>query len=361
MMLPLKIFTCPSRRDRRLDVNHHETAPMAAIASAPHSLPDADQEQSGALSTFRGAISYATFAIKVSLRDRTVIWLGILFMAMVCVSAYLGWTATRTVDKIYDQAAIALQAEGKEIPPNPVQEISPLSMLRNLTTYIALLGALVAIVLGGHLITQDRKSGVFPLIASRAVPRIAYALGKISALAAAIVGVLAVAALVNAIAILVLPSAPVTADTWLRLCAFYGISALYLFTFGLMAMASAAWARSESMGLLIPVTVWLAMTFVLPQLSANINPMAALNPISSLTGAPSGSFFETAGPLLAPLSLTSTYREIAASILGILPVGLEGLGVMSRTLTLVAADLLMGATAVSCILLLDATRSDVDE
>lgn len=342
-------------------MNRHEIMPTATIASAPHPISDTDQDQPVALSTFRGAVSCATFAIKVSFRDRTVIWLGILFMAMVCVSAYLGWTATQTIDKIYAQAIIALQAEGKEIPSNPVQEISPLSMLRNLTTYIALLGALVAIVLGGHLITQDRKSGVFPLIASRAVPRLGYALGKVSALAIAIVGTLAVAAVVNAIAILVLPSAPVTADTWLGLCAFYGMSALFLYTFGLMAMASAAWARSEAMGLLIPITVWLAMTFVLPQLSANINPMAALNPINSLAEAPSGAFFETIGPLLAPLSLTSTYKEVAASILGILPNGLEELGIMSRTLTLIAANILMGATAVSCILLLDATRSDVDE
>lgn len=337
------------------------TMQPAAIASAPRPLPGEIPARTPTLSTLKSAVTFAAFALRVSFRDRTVIWLGILFMAMVLVSAYLGWSATRTIDKVYAQAVIALQAEGQEIPPNPVHEISPLSMLRNLTTYVALLGALVSIVLGGHLIMEDRKSGVLPLIASRPVPRVAYALGKVGALAGAIAGTLVVAALMNAITILVLPSAPVVADTWLGLCAFYGISALLLLAFGLMAMASAAWSRSESMGLLIPVSVWLAMTFVFPQLGANINPMAALNPISALTSPPSGRFFEIMGPLLAPFSLTSEYREAAASILGILPDDLAGSGVMNRILRLAAADVLMGVAAVSCIILLDATRSDVDE
>ena len=101
--------------------------------------------------------------LRIIRHDKTVLWLALLFMVMVLLSAYLGWSANHTINQIYAKAVLLFQAEGRVVPPNPVHDTSPLSMLRNMTTYISLLGALVAIVLGTQMVAEDRRSGVFSL------------------------------------------------------------------------------------------------------------------------------------------------------------------------------------------------------
>ncbi|WP_068979429.1 ABC transporter permease [Aeromonas sp. EERV15] len=303
----------------------------------------------------------AANTLRVALRDRTVIWLAFLFMAMVLLSAYLGWSATETVNQIYAKALPLLQLDGRPIPANPTIDMPPLSMLRNMTTYISLLGALVAIVLGFQMISEDLRSGVFPLISSRPIGRTRYAVGKIAALVVSIGGLLFLAAGTTALTVLLMPGVHLSPVDWVSLLRFYGVSALFLTAFGLMAMASAAWNRSESVGLLVPVTVWLVLTFVFPQLSANINPMAALNPVKAMVAPPAGAFFDLVGTALAPLSLVSAYRDVAATILGFTPADRSSLGMTGGMALMLAANLLLGALSITALRRLDGTRSNSDE
>jgi ABC-type transport system involved in multi-copper enzyme maturation permease subunit len=296
-----------------------------------------------------------------AVRDRTVLVLALMFMAMVLLSAYLGWSATSTVHAIYTKAVIALQADGRPVPADPVNQASPLAMLRNMTTYVSLLGALVAIVLGHQMINEDRRLGVFPLIASRPNGRLSYALGKIGALMLTLSVLLLVAAATNAVTMLILPGSAPSAAEWLGFLGFYAISAVFLLIFGLLAMTSAGFARSDTMGVLFPVTVWLALTFVLPQITSNINPMAALNPVKAMVPPPDGWFFTLTGPLLAPVSLTSTYRDLSATILGFAPADSASLGKAAGFASLVVANLCVGLAAAFSLFRLDPTRSETDE
>ena len=109
------------------------------------------------------------------LRERTVALLSLMFVVLVLISAWLGWSATATVNRIYLDAAAFLQAAGKPVPTNPVLDISPLSLMRNMSVYVALIGALSAIVIGNRLVGLDRKAGVLPLIGIRPLGRNAYA------------------------------------------------------------------------------------------------------------------------------------------------------------------------------------------
>jgi hypothetical protein len=93
--------------------------------------------------------------------------LTLMFVALVMVSAWLGWSATATVNRIYVNAAAFLAASGKPVPSNPVNDISPLSLMRNMAVYVSLIGVLAAIVIGNRLVALDRRSGVLPLIGSR--------------------------------------------------------------------------------------------------------------------------------------------------------------------------------------------------
>ena len=140
------------------------------------------------------------------LRERTVALLSGMFVALVLISAWLGWSATSTVNRIYLDAAAFLQAAGQPVPTNPVLDISPLSLMRNMSVYVALIGALSAIVIGNRLIGLDRKAGVLPLIGSRPLGRNAYAGGTIAALTGLILTLAAVAALVAVATFLLLPA-----------------------------------------------------------------------------------------------------------------------------------------------------------
>lgn len=57
------------------------------------------------------------------------------------------------------------------MPTNPVLDISSLSLMCNMAVYVALIGALAAIVIGDRLVGIDRKAGVLPLIGSRPLGR----------------------------------------------------------------------------------------------------------------------------------------------------------------------------------------------
>ena len=270
---------------------------------------------------FTPARLIANQSIRFVLRERTVALLAVMFVVLVLISAWLGWQATATVNRIYLDAAAFLQTSGQPVPTNPVLDISPLSLMRNMSVYVSLIGALAAIVIGNRLVTLDRKAGVLPLIGSRPLTATAYARGKIGALAVVILGLSVIAGLVSVLTFALLPAISVTAAQWLQLSGFFGLSALYMMIFGLTGLAAGGIARSESVGLLVPVTIWLTLTFILPQLTGNLNPTAAINPVTALAAPPDTAFFHATGQFLGSVSLADAYKFSAARMLDLLPAG----------------------------------------
>ncbi len=298
----------------------------------------------------------ANFALKAGARDNTVVLLTLLFFIMVLVSAYLGWSATDTVNAIYAKTIPVLLAQGKPIPPNPVGDTPVLSLFRNMVTYVGLLGALAALVLGHQTVAADRKGGVMPLLFSRPVSRTGIALGKIAAIIFSIAAALAAAGLVNALTMLMLPGLSLTGTVWLGLLMFYGVSALYMVAFGLLGAVSAAAFKTEAMALLVPITIWLALTFIVPQMTANIGPMAALNPQSANLVVPTGTFFDIASAILGPVSIAESYRYLASSILEITP-GAGRTTVEGALLALILANLALAWAFILTVKKFDACRS----
>ena len=302
----------------------------------------------------------ASQSARFVLRERTVALLAVLFVVLVLISAWLGWQATSTVNQIYLQAAAFLAAAGQPVPSNPVLEISPLALMRNMSVYVALIGALAAIVIGNRLVSIDRKAGVLPLIGIRPLHRSAYADGKIAALLGLVLGLIAVAALMAVTTLLLLPALRLTSAQWLQLAGFMAISALYMACFGLIGLAAAAWAKSETVGLLLPVTLWLTASFILPQLTANLNPTAAINPISALAAAPDNGFFQLSGALLGPLSVADAYKFASANLLDYLPQGLSSPSVISPVASLILLTLAAGGLAWRALTRMAMTQGEFD-
>ena len=249
------------------------------------------------------------------LQQKTVWLFVILFVLLVMMSAYLGWSANTTVDSIYTDAKQYLIATGATIPPNPVLDNSPLSMLRNLTVYFGLIGVLVAIVMGYQLIAEDRKSGVLPLIASRIRTRGEYTLAKIAVFSAVLAGLTALSLLICSLVLALLPSISVSVGQWIHLFEFHLLAYSYMLTFGFLTIGCTTTAKKQSIALLIPVSIWLIVTFILPSLTTNINPTAAINPISTLAAVPDSEFFSLMSRYLAPVSLAQNFDALSAQLL----------------------------------------------
>ena len=292
------------------------------------------------------------------LRERTVALLAVLFVSLVLMSAWLGWQATATVDRVYLDAAAFLQKSGQPVPANPVLDISPLSLMRNMSVYVALIGALSAIVIGNRLVGLDRKAGVLPLIGIRPFSRATYAAGKIAALAGLILLLVLVSSAIAVVTFLLLPAVVLSSAQWAQLSGFMGVSALYMAIFGLVGLGAGAAARSETVGLLVPVTLWLTLTFILPQLTANLNPTAAINPISALARPPDTPFFQAAGQILGPFSLADAYKFASAALLDYLPQGIVSPSFIPPVTDLVLATLLATAFAWRALTRLSMAQGD---
>jgi len=298
--------------------------------------------------------------IATGFRDRTIVLIALLFLVLVMISAYLGWSATTTVDNIYKAAVTFMAANGQTVPPNPVLQQSPLGLLRNMATYVSLIGALAAIVLGNQLIADDRRAGLLPLIGSRPAERRNYGMGKALALLALLAFLVVFAAIINTATFSLLPQFRLDATGWLKLGEFYGLSWLYMAIFGFLGMLFAARSKSETVGLLVPVTIWLVMTFVMAQLTSNINPVAALNPVSALAAPPDGSFFAFTGQYLAPFSLAEAYRVLSAQLLDFMPPDYVVRAVISPLATLGIAAIAAGAVAVIAVARMDMSKGGYD-
>lgn len=302
----------------------------------------------------------STQALASLARERTVALVAVLFAALVLVSAYLGWAATDTVNAIYADAATYLKSTGQPVPPNPVTEGSPLALLRNLSVYVSLIGAFVAIVIGQRLIEIDRRAGVLPLVATRPVDRLAYTRGKIAALAMATGALTVLAAVVSAATLVILPAVQVAPTEWLHFAAFFVLAWGYMLTFGLVSLGATARLSAPAAGLLAATVIWLAVTFVLPALTGNITPTAAINPVSALAAAPDTALFHAFGDLLGPLSLAESFKYLSAELMGYLPAGMTPRGVVPPLVDLAAALGLAGAAALAGCLALDPTEGGPD-
>lgn len=302
----------------------------------------------------------AAQSVRLALREGTVLLMVGLFGVLVLLSAWLGWQATATVNRIYSDAAAFLASAGKPVPTNPVLDTSPLILMRNMSVYVILIGALCAIVIGNRLVALDRKAGVLALVAVRVPGRAGYATGKMLALAVLVLALMGVAALIGCATLLALPATTIAAQGWLQLAGFFGLSALYMGLFGLIALTATAASGSESVGLLIPVTIWLALTFILPALTLNLTPTAVLNPISALATPPDIGFFHATGLLLGPFSLAENYGALSARLLDYRPAAWVSRAAIPPMISLLLAFALAAWAARRALILLTPTSEGYD-
>lgn len=246
-------------------------------------------------------------------RQRVFVGLLVMFMAMTAVAGLLGWSSHQTIVRVYKEAVSLLASRGQGAPPNPFLLKPELSQLSNMVIYVPLLGALLALLVGHLSIAEDATTGLGRLIFSRPVSRRGYVWGKVIAGAAVMGGVLIVGFLVSTISLSLIDGGFPSTPNLGRLLLFYGLSWLYLMVFVLIGMVAMLATRRRSPALLTAIGAWLVVTFVIPQFTSGLRPVASLNPIVDPVSTSQRFFQVTANA--RPLSIVEQYKTASGQIL----------------------------------------------
>lgn len=248
--------------------------------------------------------------IRAAFRERLAIALLLVFLGMTLVSAAIGWSSHNTVMSVYDQTVLEL---GRDVP-NPFANVSALEVIKNSIIYVVLIGALLAVVAGVRAGVRDRKSRVTDLILSRPVGARSYMAGKLMGVQAWLGIVLVAALAVSWLSVWVISRSPLgVADTG-ALIGFFALAWVFLLPFSAMGLIAGSRSRHESTALLVPILIWVAITFAIPQLGTAQNPTALLNPVPSAIST-ADLFFKVNHALFQPISMTEHFKHLSGVIM----------------------------------------------
>jgi len=253
---------------------------------------------------------------KTLFKENTFTVLLIIFILMTIFSTYIGWSAKNTIIKVYQETVKEISLKGiKEIPPNPFTGIPDLSILKNMIVYVFLIGSLLALVIGNNAFIRDRRSGVLRIIFSKFISKQSYIFGKIVGIFETLLLVVFISFLLSLFSTVLISGHFLTPIEILKLSGFYAISLVYLFIFSMVGLYFAINSDGESIALLIPVIIWVIITFVIPQITSSLVPTALLNPTNIQAVTPHSNFFHILQMVIRPFSISESYKEISDILL----------------------------------------------
>ncbi len=288
----------------------------------------------------------ALMEVKLLLREKLVLLIGLIFVGLTIAASFIGWSTSNTINHAYDLSQPFL-AQGASLPPNPFANVSHLSLQRNIGMYFFLIGSLLAIVIGYRSTLRDRLTHVSALVMTRRLSKRQFVTAKSIAVGLILLCILFVSFLCSIVVSSLVPELHLTGTQVLHLALFYGLSWVYLITFGLIGVMSGLLAKNQTMALLVPVTVWVIIGFVIPQVISGLEPTALLNPVSITAIDQPRSFFTDIQNVIGPFSFAQNYRAAANSILefagssvqiGVLVSSVFGAAIITGVTTIWAAD-----------------------
>lgn len=282
---------------------------------------------------------------------------GIL-LVMTALAGVIGWSSHNTIVRVYDEATKLLASQGQGAPPNPFDLKPTLSLLSNMTVYIPLIGALLALVIGHLSMIDDETEGIGRLLFTRPLARRDYIAGKTAAAAVVLAVTMAVSGLVSVVSIALVNSQMPTLAELSRVALFYGLSWLYLMVFALIGMVTVLLTTKRSLALLAAMGIWLVISFAVPQFTSGLNPVASLNPVLDPVSTSQAFFRFTANA--RPLSLVEQYKSASAQILATAPAESTG-ATLLRVLPIGGTAVLLGAAATGLVRRHDYSKGSSDE
>ncbi|PKQ16967.1 MAG: hypothetical protein CVT67_02135 [Actinobacteria bacterium HGW-Actinobacteria-7] len=254
---------------------------------------------------------------RTAVRNSMFVTITVLFLGLSVLSAYIGSTTKHAEMRIYNETVAKLTVQGvTQLPPKP--EIHALTMLGNLTEYVAIVGAILSVMLGYDAITRERESGGLQLILTRPVFRDRLITGKLLGNGLVIAMLLGIVFVFNLALLFLVGHAVPTFGEIARVALFIVAAFAYMMVFLITSMLLSINMKSSASVFLVSLVLWMTSAFVLPQMAQTL--MANSTVVNSVSGAtnqiPQDTAVSRAIDLLSP---TWHLRSIGGKLLEVTP------------------------------------------
>ena len=264
--------------------------------------------------------------ISDAFRNRLFLISMIMLLGLSLIAIGLGSLSVRTQMTDYLQSVQILTDLGRtDFPAAP--SLNPIAISKNFINYLAMVGALLAMILGFTAVNKERQAGTLRLILSRPVYRDQFLTGKVLGNAILLAALMTAVGLVTILAIGIIGKVWLTGDQIIRLALTMGMSWLYLMTFYLLAQFFALLLPNGNHALLLTIIVWLVFAFIFPQIGDTMDldnqlpggffATLGLDKAGEDKALQQFKWYETVRDGVEELSPTKHYERISYALLGI--------------------------------------------
>ncbi len=214
-------------------------------------------------------------------RNRLFVTIALLFLVLSILSVYIGSSTKKTEMRVYNERVAALTNQGySDLPPKPV--INTLTILFNLTEYISIVGAILAVVLGYNTLISEKESGTLKLILSRPVYRDWLITGKLLGNAAVIITLMVLVFVFNILLLILVGGILPTGIEVLRLFIFILLGFFYMLIFLSLSILLSIRLSNSSTVFMVSLVIWMLFSFVIPQMADAVKSNSTV--INSISG-----------------------------------------------------------------------------
>lgn len=215
---------------------------------------------------------------KAAFKDKVFLVITLLFLVLSIVSVYIGSSTKNALIKAYRDIVSILESQNaSSLPPAPV--IYPLTILANLSVYVSIIGAVLAIFLGFDSFSGERENGTLKLLLTRPLYRDQLVTGKLAGGALVICVLLGVTLIFNTLLFTLVSGMVPDFGELSRLALFITMAFAYMMVFYTATLFVSIRTGDRAFGFLLMMTIWVLVTFVMPQIADSQRNFAyALNP-----------------------------------------------------------------------------------
>lgn len=254
---------------------------------------------------------------KAAFRDNIFLIIIGLFVLLSIISVYIGSSTKNAELQAYQDIVQLLKGQGATNLPSP-PNIYPLSVLKNIISYVSMIGAVVAIFLGYESFSGERSSGTLKLIATRPVYRDQILTGKLLGGSMVIGILLGIILIFNMILFVLVSGMTPSINEIIRLFVFFIFAFVYMMIFYIATMYVSLKTNDSAFGFMLMMIIWLTISFVVPQLAESQRSFVyALNATAqTVTQVPSDTVVSQAIELFSP---AVQFQNIGKALLQVVP------------------------------------------
>lgn len=265
-------------------------------------------------------------------RNKAFVTILAFLLIMSMVTAILGSALVLQQVTAYQKSIEFLKSLGKtELPPMP--NLNPIAVSKNYVNYMAMIGAILAMILGNYAISKERQNGTLRLILSRPVFRDQLINGKVIGNLLVLLTLVAAIGGMTLVFIRFVGGVGLTYSDTAKIVLFYLMSLLYLLLFFSLALWLAIKIPAKNSALLLVMVIWLVFAFIIPQVGDTMDldnqlpggffSQMGMTKVQEKQVLEKFHWYETVRDSIEEMSPTKHYERISFALLGVKPEFIE--------------------------------------